>query len=160
MGRQNYDEYLENAIDRIKTWVRDGITDKEISEKLGISYSTWKNKKAKNKVIKDAIDEIKDIRNQEVEEALFKNCKGYHYYEEVPTKVKEEVENEKGTILTVEKVVISKVKKWKAADLAAQKYWLNNKKKAVWKEDPNKVEHDKKMLKLKTEEFKSRRIVL
>ena len=156
MGRQNYDEYLENAIDRIKTWVRDDITDKEISEKLGISYSTWKNKKAKNKVIKDAIDEIKDIRNQEVEEALFKNCKGYHYYEEVPTKVKEEVENEKGTILTVEKVVISKVKKWKAADLAAQKYWLNNRKKAVWKEDPNKVAYNNKIIKLKEKEIEGK----
>ena len=156
MGRQNYDEYLENAIDSIKTWVRDGITDKEISEKLGISYSTWKNKKAKNKVIKDAIDEIKDIRNQEVEEALFKNCKGYHYYEEVPTKVKEEVENEKGTILTVEKVVISKVKKWKAADLAAQKYWLNNRKKAVWKEDPNKVAYNNKIIKLKEKEIEGK----
>ncbi|EOU1985478.1 Xaa-His dipeptidase [Clostridium perfringens] len=156
MGRQSCDEYLENALDRIKTMVRDGITDKEISEKLGISYSTWKNKKAKNKVIKDAIDEIKDIRNQEVEEALFKNCKGYHYYEEVPTKVKEEVENEKGTILTVEKVVISKVKKWKAADLAAQKYWLNNRKKAVWKEDPNKVAYNNKIIKLKEKEIEGK----
>lgn len=156
MGRQSCDEYLENALDRIKTMVRDGITDKEISEKLGISYSTWKNKKAKNKVIKDAIDEIKDIRNQEVEEALFKNCKGYHYYEEVPTKVKEEVENEEGTILTVEKVVISKVKKWKAADLAAQKYWLNNRKKAVWKEDPNKVAYNNKIIKLKEKEIEGK----
>ncbi|EOU2100384.1 Xaa-His dipeptidase [Clostridium perfringens] len=156
MGRQSCDEYLENALDSIKTMVRDGMTDKEISEKLGISYSTWKNKKAKNKVIKDAIDEIKDIRNQEVEEALFKNCKGYHYYEEVPTKVKEEVENEKGTILTVEKVVISKVKKWKAADLAAQKYWLNNRKKAVWKEDPNKVTYNNKIIKLKEKEIEGK----
>ncbi|HII4507413.1 TPA: Xaa-His dipeptidase [Clostridium perfringens] len=156
MGRQSCDEYLENALDRIKTMVRDGMTDKEISKKLGISYSTWKNKKAKNKVIKDAIDEIKDIRNQEVEEALFKNCKGYHYYEEVPTKVKEEVENEKGTILTVEKVVISKVKKWKAADLAAQKYWLNNRKKAVWKEDPNKVAYNNKIIKLKEKEIEGK----
>lgn len=156
MGRQSCDEYLENALYSIKTMVRDGMTDKEISEKLGISYSTWKNKKAKNKVIKDAIDEIKDIRNQEVEEALFKNCKGYHYYEEVPTKVKEEVENEKGTILTVEKVVISKVKKWKAADLAAQKYWLNNRKKAVWKEDPNKVTYNNKIIKLKEKEIEGK----
>ena len=83
MGRQNYDEFLEGAVDRIKTMVSDGLTDKEISEKLGISYSTWKNKKAKNKVVRDAIEEVKDTRNQEVEEALFKNCKGYHYYEQV-----------------------------------------------------------------------------
>ncbi|MBI6110926.1 Xaa-His dipeptidase [Clostridium perfringens] len=136
--------------------VSDGLTDKEIAEKLGISYSTWKNKKAKNKVIRDAIDEVKDTRNQEVEEALFKNCKGYHYYEEVPTKVKEEVVNEKGTVLTVERVVVSTVKKWKAADLAAQKYWLNNRKKATWKEDPNKVENDRKALKLKEKELNSK----
>ncbi|MDM0465520.1 Xaa-His dipeptidase [Clostridium perfringens] len=156
MGRQNYDEYLESCVDRIKTMVSDGLTDKEISEKLGISYSTWKNKKAKNKVIRDAIEEVKDTRNQEVEEALFKNCKGYHYYEEVPTKVKEEVVNEKGTVLTVERVVVSTVKKWKAADLAAQKYWLNNRKKATWKEDPNKVENDRKALKLKEKELNSK----
>lgn len=156
MGRQNYDEFLEKSVDRIKTMVSDGLTDKEIAEKLGISYSTWKNKKAKNKVIRDAIDEVKDTRNQEVEEALFKNCKGYHYYEEVPTKVKEEVVNEKGTVLTVERVVVSTVKKWKAADLAAQKYWLNNRKKATWKEDPNKVENDRKALKLKEKELKSK----
>lgn len=153
MGRQNYDEFLEKSVDRIKTMVSDGLTDKEISEKLGISYSTWKNKKAKNKVIRDAIEEVKDTRNQEVEEALFKNCKGYHYYEEVPTKVKEEVINEKGTVLTVEKVVVSTVKKWKSADLAAQKYWLNNRKKATWKENPNAVELKRKELKLKEKEI-------
>lgn len=153
MGRQNYDEFLEKSVDLIKTMVSDGLTDKEISEKLGISYSTWKNKKAKNKVIRDAIDEVKDTRNQEVEEALFKNCKGYHYYEEVPTKVKEEVINEKGTVLTVEKVVVSTVKKWKSADLAAQKYWLNNRKKATWKENPNAIELKRKELKLKEKEI-------
>lgn len=153
MGRQNYDEFLEKSVDCIKTMVSDGLTDKEISEKLGISYSTWKNKKAKNKVIRDAIDEVKDTRNQEVEEALFKNCKGYHYYEEVPTKVKEEVINEKGTVLTVEKVVVSTVKKWKSADLAAQKYWLNNRKKATWKENPNAIELKRKELKLKEKEI-------
>lgn len=153
MGRQNYDEFLEKSVDRIKTMVSDGLTDKEISEKLEISYSTWKNKKAKNKVIRDAIDEVKDTRNQEVEEALFKNCKGYHYYEQVPTKVKEEVVNEKGTVLTVEKVVVSTVKKWKPADLAAQKYWLNNRKKATWKENPNAVELKRKELKLKEKEI-------
>ena len=107
-------------------------------------------------MVRDAIEEVKDTRNQEVEEALFKNCKGYHYYEQVPTKVKEEVVNEKGTVLTVERVVVSNVKKWKPADLAAQKYWLNNRKKATWKEDPNKVENDRKALKLKEKELKSK----
>lgn len=153
MGRQSIDEQLERDLDRIKYMVKNGFTDKEISEELGIGYSTWKNKKSQNKLIKAAIDEVKDTRNQEVEEALFKNCKGYHYYEEVPTKVKEEVINENGTVLTVEKVVVSTVKKWKPADLAAQKYWLNNRKKATWKENPNAVELKRKELKLKEKEI-------
>lgn len=153
MGRQSIDEQLERDLDRIKSMVKNGFTDKEISEELGIGYSTWKNKKSQNKLIKAAIDEVKDTRNQEVEEALFKNCKGYHYYEEVPTKVKEEVINENGTVLTVEKVVVSTVKKWKPADLAAQKYWLNNRKKATWKENPNAVELKRKELKLKEKEI-------
>lgn len=58
--------------------------------------------------------------------------------------------------MTVEKVVISKVKKWKAADLAAQKYWLNNRKKAVWKEDPNKVAYNNKIIKLKEKEIEGK----
>ncbi len=156
MGRQSIDEQLERDLDRIKSMVKNGLTDKEISEELGIGYSTWKNKKSQNKLIKAAIDEVKDTRNQEVEEALFKNCKGYHYYEEVPTKVKEEVINEKGTVLTVEKVVVSTVKKWKPADLAAQKYWLNNRKKATWKENPNAVELKRKELKLKEMEIEGK----
>ncbi len=156
MGRQSIDEQLERDLDRIKSMVKNGFTDKEISEELGIGYSTWKNKKSQNKLIKAAIDEVKDTRNQEVEEALFKNCKGYHYYEEVPTKVKEEVINEKGTVLTVEKVVVSTVKKWKPADLAAQKYWLNNRKKATWKENPNAVELKRKELKLKEMEIEGK----
>lgn len=156
MGRQSIDEQLERDLDRIKSMVKNGFTDKEISEELGIGYSTWKNKKSQNKLIKAAIDEVKDTRNQEVEEALFKNCKGYHYYEEAPTKVKEEVINEKGTVLTVEKVVVSTVKKWKPADLAAQKYWLNNRKKATWKENPNAVELKRKELKLKEMEIEGK----
>ena len=99
------------------------------------------------------IDEVKEARNEQVEDALFKCAKGYHYYEEVATKVKEEVEGENGTVLVKEDVKISLVKKYKGPDREAQKYWLNNRKKPQWKDDPNKVENDKKALKLKEKEL-------
>jgi hypothetical protein len=103
----------------------------------------------------------KDKKNQEVEQALFKLAKGYHYYEEVPTKVKEEVVADDGTtILQKEDVKISTVKKYKGPDLNAQKYWLNNKDKAHWKDDPNKVANDKKLTKLKEKEINSKTIEL
>ena len=99
--------------------------------------------------IKEALNEILDNRNQEVEESLFKCCNGYSYYEEVVTKVKEEVEGENGIVLIKEDVKISKVKKYKGPDIVAQKYWLNNRKKVVWKDDPHKVANDKKLTNLK-----------
>lgn len=153
MGRNSIDEELESQLNVIITMVKDNKTDKEIVEKLGISASTWKRKKAQNKKIKQAIEEALDSRNEEVEEALFKNCIGYKYYEEVVTKVKEEVKADDGTILVKEDVKISKVKKYKGPDLAAQKYYLNNRSTAKWKEDPNRTKHDKELLKLKKKEL-------
>ena len=156
MGRKSLDDEIESKLPLIITMVKDGCKDKDILEMLGISASTWKVKKAKNSKLRQALDEITDERNQEVEEALFKCCKGYSYYEEVATKVKEEVQGENGVVLMKEDVKISKVKKYRGPDIAAQKYWLNNRKKAAWKDDPHKVENDKKALKLKEKELESK----
>lgn len=156
MGRKSIDDELESQLPLIISMIKDDCTDKEIIEKIGISSSTWKRKKAQNEKIKAAIEEALDSKNEEVEEALFKLCKGYHYYEEVATKVKEEVEGENGTVLIKEDVKISKVKKFKGPELAAQKYWLNNRKSAKWKEDPNKTKNDKEILKLRKKELESK----
>ncbi|MGL4742284.1 MAG: Xaa-His dipeptidase [Sarcina sp.] len=156
MGRNSIDEELESQLSVIITMVKDNRTDKEIVERLGISPSTWKRKKAQNKKIKQAIEEALDSRNEEVEEALFKNCIGYKYYEEVVTKVKNEIRNEDGSITIQEDVKISNVKKYKGPDLAAQKYYLNNRSTGKWKDDPNKTKHDKELLKLKKKELESK----
>lgn len=156
MGRKSLDDEIESKLPLIITMVKDGCKDKDIIEMLGISASTWKVKKAKNSKLRQALDEITDERNQEVEEALFKCCKGYSYYEEVVTKVKEEVQGENGVVLMKEDVKISKVKKYRGPDIAAQKYWLNNRKKAAWKDDPHKVENDRKSLKLREKEAENK----
>ena len=89
---------------------------------------------------------------------MFKCCTGYHYYEDVVTKVKEDILTDDGIVLVKEDVKISKVKKFAKPDVNAQKYWLNNRKKASWKDDPNKVENDKKALKLREKEIASKTI--
>ena len=160
MGRKSADSELESRLTLIISMLKDNLTDKEIAENLGISLSTWRRKKSQNPKIKEVIEEITDLRNQEVEEALFKCCKGFHYLEEVVTKVKEEIETESGNIIVKEDVKISTVKKYKAPDVTAQKYWLNNRKRAAWKDDPNKVELDKKSLRLKEKEVNSKVLVM
>lgn len=147
------EELIHDSLSLIESMVEGGSTDKEIAEKIGMSYSTFRRYKSKNSELKAAIAQGKDKKNQLVEQALFKCCTGYTYYEEVPTKVKEEVVAEDGkTILARESVQVSKVKKYRGPDLAAQKYWLNNKNKANWKEDPHRVENDKALIKIKQKE--------
>ena len=159
MGRKSVDEDVESSLTLIISMLKDNATDKEIAEKLGISLSTWRRKKSQNPKVKAAVDEIVDERNQKVEESLFKCCTGYHYYEDVVTKVKEDILTDGGIVLVKEDVKISKVKKFAKPDVNAQKYWLNNRKKASWKDDPNKVENDKKALKLKEKEINSKVII-
>lgn len=149
MARRSVDEIIESNLNQVISMLKSGCKDKEIIEFLGISRSAWKAKKGSNVKLKQAIDEAKDERNEEVESSLFNCCKGYNYYEEVVTKVKEEVQGEDGVVLIKEDVKISRVKKYRGPDVNAIKYWLNNRKKAFWKDDPNKVELSKKELKLK-----------
>lgn len=160
MARKSVDEIIESNLTQVISMLKDGCKDKEIIEFLGISRSAWKAKKNSNSKLKQAIDEVKEARNEQVEDALFKCCTGYHYYEDVVTKVKEDILTDDGTVLVKEDVKISKVKKFARPDVNAQKYWLNNRKKAQWKDDPNKAENDKKVLKLKEKEIDSKSIGL
>lgn len=151
------EEIIESSLRLIESWVEDGLTDKDIAEKLDIAYSTFKRHKTKNANLKQAIAQGKDKRNQKVEQSLYKCCIGYSYYEEVATKIKEEVIDENtNTVLVKEDVKVVKVKKYKGPDLAAQRYWLNNKKKADWKDDVTKDTLGKKGLKLKEKELESK----
>lgn len=153
----SYEELIERRLSEIESWVEAGNTDKEIAEKLGIAYSTYRKYKTNSVALKAAIATGKDKANQAVEKALLNNCLGYKYYEEVATKVKEEVLAEDGkTILVKESVVVKPVKKYKGPDLQAQKFWLINRQNRRWQDDPNKVANDKKLTKLKEKEINSK----
>ncbi|MBB6622557.1 Xaa-His dipeptidase [Clostridium gasigenes] len=154
---KSIEEIIKENLRSIESMVAEGSTDKEIAEKIGISYSTFKRYKAQNSELKAIIAQGKDKKNQTVEQSLFKCCIGYHYYEDFATKVKKEVLAEDGaTVLVEEDIKISKIKKYKAIDLAALKYWLNNKDKTKWKEDPHKVANDKANTKLKEKEVNAK----
>ena len=158
---RSVEETVKDSLKLIESMVEEGSTDEEIAKKIGISYSSFKRHKSQNSELKAIIAQCKDKKNDMVEQSLFKCCNGYIYHEEVATKVKEEVlDKDTNIILVKEDVKVVKVKKYKGADLAAQKYWLNNKKKATWKEDPHKVENDKKLTKLKEKEVESKVIKL
>ncbi len=153
----SFEEIIESNLDKIGQWVEGNNTDKEIAEKLGVAYSTYRKYKSTNVALKGIIATAKDKKNQEVEKALFKKCIGYKYTEEVATKIKEEVLAEDGTtILVKESVVVKEVKKYSGPDLGAQKFYLTNRAGTKWKDDPHKTENDKKLTKIKEREVNAK----
>jgi len=146
----SFEDIIESNLDKIEQWVEGNNTDKEIAEKLGISYSTYRKYKSANMALKGRIAMAKDKKSQEVEKALFKKCIGYKYKEKVATKIKTETLAADGkTILVIESVDISEVEKYSGPDLAAQKLYLTNRSGTKWKENPHRVENDRKLTKLK-----------
>ena len=153
---KSIEDIIKSQLELIETMVEKGATDKEISKKIGVGYSTFRKYKAQDEDIKQIMAQGKEKKNQAVEQAVYKCATGYHYYEDVVTKLKNEQVTEDGNIITKEEVKISSVKKYRGPDLAAQKYWLNNKEKAKWKDDPNKVAIDKENLRLKKKELENK----
>lgn len=156
--KDSFEEIINSSLDKIESMIEQGCTDKEIATELGIGYSTFRKYKSESVALKAVIATGKDKLNQEAEKAVFKKATGFYYYDEVPTKVKVESLVD-GEIIVEEKVVISKVKKYSHPDVNAQKFWLQNKKKASWKNDPHKIDIDKKSLKLKEKEIDNKGII-
>lgn len=154
MGRVDSKEnVIEENLKDIEKWVSEGMSEKKIAKKLGMAYSTFRKHKAEMSALKEAIKAGLEEKKQAVEEALFKKCIGYHYYEQVATKVKKETLSDDGnTVLVNEEVEVTEVKKYSPPDLNGIKYYLNNRDKTKWSEDPNKVANDKKIIKLKEKE--------
>ena len=83
---------------------------------------------------------------------MFERAKGYEVIEKIPVKVKRNYTDENGNKCSEEQVVIVEQTKHVPADIAAAKFFLLNKAKKVWQDNPHKVENDKKLLALKEKE--------
>lgn len=144
----SYERKIEESLKDIERWVASGVTEKEIAKKLGMAYSTFRKHKTSMVALKEAIKEGLEEKKQAVEKSLFKKCIGYHYTEEVVQKVKKE-RIEDNQVIVDEVLEVQEIKKYSQPDMNAIKYYLNNRDKTKWSEDPNKVANDKKLTKIK-----------
>ena len=131
-----YKDWLtEDGLLLLRKWARNGLTDEEIAENMGVAYSTLKEWKKKYPDISAAIKKTKDIYDSEVEEALEKAALGYYVYEETwknkwNAKIKE-----------FELVLDQRKKVWVKPDTTAQIFWLKNRDKLRWR-DRQEVQMD------------------
>lgn len=104
----------------LEGWARDGLTDDQIAENMGISVRTLYRWKSKNCQICQALKKGKDAADREIENALFKRARGYDFIE---TRIKK-----KNGIIVEETVTTKHI----PGDTTAQIFWLKNRKTEYW----------------------------
>ena len=159
MAKSN-DEIIMENLKTIEEWALQGMSQKEMAELLGMGYSTFRKIKGQNvallALLKQCANTRKKVEEEQVksvEYSLFERAKGYEYIENVPIKVKSEYYNEEGKKCSEEHVKIVERTVHVPADIGAAKFFLSNRSKKMWQDNPHKVENDKENLKLKKKEL-------
>jgi len=128
MAKPKYDENFPLLAE---DYARQGMIDKEIAKKLGISEASYYNYQKEHLEFLEAIKRGKRPVDVEVENALLKRAKGFEYEEvhvEYKPKGKEGEEEKKSPTL------IKKIKKFVVPDTAACAFWLKNRRPDLWKD--------------------------
>lgn len=108
----------------IEGWSRDGLTNEQIAQNMGVHRATLHKWQKKVTDIDNALKRGKEVSDREVENALFKNAVGFHYIEEQLTDTGE----------------IVQVNKYHKPNTTAQIFWLKNRKPSIWRDKQN-IEH-------------------
>ena len=97
MARKSYYEKMEidDKLDLVEGWKRDGLTDDQVAKNLGVSKNTLIKWKREEVNFMNAIKKGKEVSDYELENALHKRATGYYYEEETVTN--------QGEIVTVRK---------------------------------------------------------
>ena len=120
------DGELKDKLILIQGMARDGLTQQQIANNLGISIDTLIENKKKYPEFNNALKKGKEIVDFEVENALLKRALGYEYEEET---------YENG-------ILTKKVKKQVPPDTTAQIFWLKNRQVKKWRDKVEIADND------------------
>lgn len=152
MAVNKYETHVAPKFFLIESWAKDGLSEEQIAENLGIAYSTFRKYKKDHEALSAVLKRGKEIVDYEVQNALLDKCLGYYVPEEAAFKVKRVYWDENGHRCEEEKVETVTVQKYIPPDTTAQLAWLNNRKNKDWRRnagkeklDEERFNHDKKI---------------
>lgn len=129
MARGKHERWrTEEGKTLLSSWAKDGLTDEQIAKKIGISRSTLAEWKKRYPDISDTLKKSKEVADAVVEDSLYKRAVGYRYDEVTYERVKNAKTGE------FEKVETKRVTKEVQPDVAAQIFWLKNRRPDKWKD--------------------------
>ena len=147
MAKSKYNEkQLKEKKGEIENWAKRGCTKKEIAANLGISKTTFEAYEKKYSWLSGLIKKAQFEAVEEVENSLYKAATGYYYTEHQVVKVK--------TDQYREEVRVIEVQKFKPPDTGAMCFYLKNRAKDRWAENPQNIAIQQERLKLDKETAK------
>lgn len=124
MCKGKYQEWLtEEGKVRLQGWARDGLSDEQLAEKMGVGTSTFYRWKKEHREIWEALKEGKDVADRHVENALYKRACGFEYVE--VTTERDEING---------KMITKRVTKFYPPDPTSMIFWLKNRKPDEWRD--------------------------
>lgn len=133
MAKGKYREWLtENGMIRLEGWARDGLSDEQLAQNMGIGTTTlyrWKNE---HREIREAIRAGKDIPDRKVENALYHSCFDRTITVNKAFKVRRVWFDDKGHRCEEERIEIAEETVAIPANEKAQEFWLANRKPEQW----------------------------
>lgn len=121
----------------LRSWKREGYTDFDISQKIGIDEVTLVNWKKKSEKITEALSKSKEFVDFQVENALLKAALGYRSKEIIVTLGAQTKNGNMYQVMREEK------EKEIGPNATACIMWLNNRKPDQWKRNRDKWEDEK-----------------
>lgn len=121
-------EDIKDKLTLIEGWARDGLTNEQIAENLGIGKTTFYKMIKEHSELSEHLKKGKEVIDYEVENALLKRALGYKYEE----KTYESIYNKELDIHTER--LTKRVTKQVAPDTTALIFWLKNRKPKQWRD--------------------------
>lgn len=167
-AKGKYQEWLtEEGLLKLEGWARDGFTDEQLAEVMGIAASTLYDWKKKYPEISESLKRGKDVVDRLVENKLLQRALGYSYEEQEfamfemdedeyfnaleihiqnfkfshPEATDVDIQLVREKFPRVKKQLIKSKTKEVIPDTTAQIFWLKNRKPEEWR-DKQVIEHN------------------
>ncbi len=138
MAKGKYEKWLTpEGLLKLEGWARDGLTDEQMAEKIGINRDTLYSWKKKYPDISDTLKKGKEVVDRNVENALLERALGGTHEVKKHIKVKQTYYDAQGRKCEKEEIKEVFDEVYVAGDTTAQIFWLKNRKPDVWKDKQN-----------------------
>ena len=148
-AKGKYQEWItEDGLLMLEGWARDGLTDSQIADRIGISDSTYYAWQLRFPEISDALKKGKAPVDTKIENALKDKATGYYVTVKKPIKVKTKKQLKDKGLIEEEHIEYVDEQIYIPPDTTAQIFWLKNRRPDKWRDKPDGFNEDNEPVKV------------